>query len=314
MKRAILAAALGLSAAFAGPSPAWACLSCGCAGSSSSSDMGAVGGAASIFSMGSKWLVQRGLSFRNVTGSFNERGSWNPTPVGGALQTVQGTLGVMYFPTMETSFGVQLPVLLNTLDKATWGPAGSIMPTDVGATQGIAMGDVAVNGTYKLYEADVWAVAAWGGANAPTGRYAGDAASLAGSGAWSGSGGLVGVSQLGDWELIGQLGYQRALGSPSSEAALYYMDNAFTGQMRVSKLLTDQWRAGLAVNALRGDWRTSDTAISFPTARYRISPNLQYAWKTSEGISFALGFDPASLGTNTMTDLSVYAVLYQFLN
>jgi hypothetical protein len=276
--------------------------------------MGAVGGAASIFSMGSKWLIQRGLSVRNITGSFNERGSWNPTPVGGTLNTVQGTLGVMYFPTMNTSFGVQLPVLLNTLDKATWGPAGSVMPTDEGATQGIAMGDVAMSGTYKLYEADVFALAAWGGANAPTGRYSGDSASLAGSGAWSGSGGLVGVSQLGDWELIGQMGYQRALSTPSSEAALYYMDNAVSGQVRVSKLLTDQWRAGVALNALKGDWRTSDTAIAFPTAKLRVTPTLQYAWKTNEGVSLSLGYDPASLGTNSMTDLSGYAVFYQFMN
>lgn len=314
MKHAFWAAALGLAATLAGPQPAEACLSCGCSGSSASSDLGAAGGAASLFSMGSKWLVQRGLSVRNITGSFNERGTWNPTPVGGTLQTVQGTLGINYFPTLNTSIGLQLPVLMNTLDKAVWGPAGSVMPTDVGAQQGIAFGDIAMQGTYKVYEGDDWALAAWGGANAPTGRYAGDAASLAGSGAWTGSAGLLGVTQFADWEVIGQFGHQRAIGTPASAAALFYLDNAWVGQMRVSKALTDDWRAGLSVSGMHGDWRYSGNALGLITSKFRITPNLQYAWSQTEGVSVALGYDPATLGTNTMTDMSVYAVFYQFMN
>lgn len=314
MKKAILAAAMGLAAAWAGALPAEACLTCGGGSSSASSDLGAAGGAAGLFSVGSKWMVQRGLSVRNITGSFNERGNWNPTPTGGTLQTVQGTLGLSYFPTMGASIGLQLPVLHNTLDKATWGPAGSVMPTDVGAQQGIAFGDVALQGTYKFFEAEAWALAAWGGANAPTGRSAGDAASLAGAGSWTGSGGLLGVGQFADWELIAQVGHQRALGPAPTEAALFYMDNAWLGQFRVSKGLTDAWRVGLAVSGLKGDWRYSGNNLDLATTKLRITPNVQYAFCATDGVSLALGYDPATLGANTMTDWSVYAVFYQFMN
>ena len=105
--------ALALAAVLTAATPALACLSCGCGGSGSSADLGAVGGAASIFSMGHRWLVQEGVGLRSITGTFNERGDWNPAPVGGSLNTVQSTLGVSYFPTLGTSVGLQVPVLAN---------------------------------------------------------------------------------------------------------------------------------------------------------------------------------------------------------
>lgn len=309
----LTAAALAL-AAVAGPAPpAWACLSCGCGGSGTSSDLGAVGGAAAIFSMGHRWLVQEGVSFRSISGSFNERGTWNPVPVDGSLSSFQSTLGLSYFPTLNTSFGIQLPVVANALDKATWGPLGSINPTDLQRATGATVGDVAIQGTAKLYEAPWWAVAGWLGGSAPTGTSTGDPQTLSGAGVYNASGGLVLLAQPGDWELSANLGYQRPLTQPTFTASTFYIGEAFMYQAQVNRRLNDTFRAGLGLNGYTGQGRFGATDLPFNMAKIKVVPSLQVALTQTEGVRLAAGLDPTVAGANAMTDMTVYAVFYQYV-
>jgi hypothetical protein len=307
---AAAALAAGITSMLA--SPASACLSCGCGGSGSSADLGAIGGAASLFSLGSRWLVQEGVSFRSISGSFNERGEWTPVPVDGSLRSVQTTLGLSYFPTMGTSLGIQLPVVANALDKATWGPLGSLNPTDLPRATGAGVGDIAIQGSAKLYEADVWAIAGWAGATAPTGNATGDPQALSGAGVWSGSGGLLALAQPGDWELSANVGYQRPFSRPELSASTFYVGDAWLYQAQVNRRLNDWLRLGLGLNGYAGQGRFGASDQPQPMAKIKLVPSSQLALTPTEGVRVALGWDPASYGTNAMTDLTVYAVFYQY--
>lgn len=305
--------ATAMTVYLASASPAAACLSCGCGGSGASADLGAIGGAAALFSMGHRWLVQEGVSLRSITGSFNERGDWSPTPVGGSLHTVQATLGLSYFPSVGTSLGLQVPMLANALDKASWGPLGSVSPTDEGRATGAAVGDIAVQGTAKLYEATSWALAGWASATAPTGNATGEAQLLSGAGVWSGSGGLLALAQPGEWELSANLGYQRPLGRPPLTASTFYVGEAWLYQLQVNRRLDDTWRVGAGLNGYAGVGRFGPSDIGVPMTKLKLMPSAQYAFGPNEGLRVAVGWDPATLGSNAMTDLSVYAVFYQYV-
>lgn len=315
MKPTILATAAGLLAwATLAGAPASACLSCGCGGSGTSADLGAVGGASSIFSLGQRWLIQQGVSSRAITGSFNELGTWNPTPVGGSMMSMQGTLGVTYFPMMGASVGLQLPVIANALDNAAWGPMGSINPTDTGRSVGASFGDVALQGSYKLVEGAQWALAAWGGASMPTGTATGDPAALSGAGVFSGSGGLIGLTQLGPWEFSGNMGYQRPLfGRPPLTASTFYVGEAWLYQLQGNYAVNDALRVGLGLNGFAGQGRFGPSDLAVPMAKIKVVPSVQYAFGDSEGVRLALGYDPLTLGQNSMTDLTLYAIFYQFV-
>lgn len=314
MKPIQFALALGmlLGTSLAGQ-PAEACLSCGCGGSGASADLGAVGGAASIFSMGHHWLVQEGASMRNISGSFNELGTWNPVPVGGSMVSLQNTLGVTYFPTMGASLGIQLPLVANALDGASWGPLGSINPTDTGRSVGAAMGDVSFQGSYKVLEGEQWALAAWGGGSLPTGNATGDPQSLSGAGVVNGQAGLIGLTQLGNWELSANVGYQRPFGRPPLSSSSFYVGEAWLYQLQGNYRVNDTWRLGMGLNGYTGSGRfgTSEQAVSM--AKLKLVPSVQMALNTTQGVRVALGYDPASLGRNSMTDMTVYAIFYQFM-
>ncbi|MNS06234.1 hypothetical protein D3C72_376550 [compost metagenome] len=314
MKPTSLAMAAGLMAwAHLACAPALACLSCGCGGSGTSSDLGAVGGAASIFSMGSRWLIQEGVSTRSITGAFNELGTWNPTPVGGSLTSVQSTLGLTYFPMMGASIGLQVPLVANALDGATWGPMGSINPTDTPRAVGAAIGDLAFQASYKVAEGPSWALAAWGGASAPTGQATGDPALLSGAGVWSGMAGMIGVTQLNGWEFSGNLGYQRPFGQPPLTASTFYVGEAWLYQLQSNVAVTDAVRVGLGLNGFLGQGRFGPTDLAVPMSKIKVVPSVQYQFGAAEGVRLALGYDPASLGKNSMTDLTLYAIFYQFM-
>jgi hypothetical protein len=293
--------------------PAQACLSCGCGGSGASSDLSAVGGISSLFSQGQHWLVQQGVSMRDINGSFNERGEWNPVPVGGSLRSMQSTLGVTYFPSLQSSIGIQLPLIANRLDQAQWGPLGSVAPTDLGTTTGAALGDVIVQGSYELLEIGQFGLGAWGGATVPTGVSAGDAAGLTGGGVYSAQAGLVGLTQLGNFELAGSVGYQRPFNRPSVAVSTFYIGEAFLGQLQSSYRLSDAWRLGLAVNGYLGNGHFNDVSPTVAMGKLKVVPSVQYAWAGDRGLRLAVGYDPRLGGTSAMTDLSTYAVFYQYL-
>lgn len=314
MQHTIRATALGLMAWFAmGALPAYACLGCGGSGSGVSADLGAVGGASSLFSMGQRWLLQQGVSLRSVTGSFNELGTWDPVPVGGSLTTLQASLGVSYFPTIDAALSVQLPFVGNSLDKASWGPWGSITPTDTPRAIGAALGDAAVQGTYKFYETGDLAFAAWLGANLPSGQASGDPASLSGSGVVTGQGGLIALTHVGSVELSGNLGYQRPFGNPSASGATFFTGESWMYQLQANYRLSDEWRLGLGLNGFQGRGQLATSNVAVPTSKLKLIPSAQYAWSTDQGVRLAAGYDPASMGANSMTDLTVYTVFYQYM-
>lgn len=291
--------------------PAAACLSCGCGGSGASADMGAITGTAGIFAQGRKLLLQQGFSFRQVTGSFNELGTWTAMPVGGSLQTFQGTLGVHVFPTPELGVGVQLPVALNALNKATWGPFGSVAPTDLAPSVGGFVGDMALQASYKLGEFDSVAVAAWGGMTIPTGLASGDPAGLTGSGLWSGQLGFTALGQWDDWEAIVNLGGQLPFAS-SGQAAPYAVGPGLLYQLQGNYRLSDAWRLGLAVNGFLGQSVANGGPPPW-AAKLKVIPSVTWQYWRNQGVRAALGIDPLVAGRNSMTDATLFLVFFQYL-
>src|SRR5690554_2304427 len=89
--------------------PAHAC-NCGCALPGSSADMTSVSGTSTLFSSEGSFLYQTSLSARDVTGSFNENGTWVPKPQGSSLNTLQVNLDVTYYPGNDCTFGFQVPL------------------------------------------------------------------------------------------------------------------------------------------------------------------------------------------------------------
>lgn len=311
LARRVIAGALAATWLAAAP-PAWACLSCGCGGSSASTDLGAVGGAASIFSLGHRFLLQQGVSFRAITGSFNELGAWSPVPLGGTMTTLQGTFGLRFFPSPDSSIGLTLPVVGNALDKAAWGPFGSVTPTDLPLTMGGALGDVALQGSYKVWESGPFAVGAWGGMVMPTGQATGDPAGLTGAGLWNAQTGLSGIVQLADWELIANLGAQIPLGG-GGDQTVFALGPAALYQLQVDYLPFDGWRFGLGLNGYLGQASTGAGETQQWSAKTKVLPSVAYQWSFTQGLRLAAGLDPTALGANSMTDATFYLVLFQFL-
>lgn len=294
------------------PAPAWACLSCGCGGTGASADLGVVGGAASLFSMGNRWLIQQGVAVRGVTGSLNELGAWSPTPTGGALGSLVGTLGVTYFPAMGTSLSLQLPMVANVLDKASWGAFGSVAATDQPRQSGLALGDVGLQGAYTLYEGPSWALAAWGGASLPSGNAGGEPVRLSGAGVFSGQAGAMAIAQAGPLELVGNLGYQLPLGTPPSTASSFYLGRAWLYQLQANWAFAERFRAGLGVNGFAGRGVFGASAVPVPMSKLKLVPSLQWDFAPRHGVRLALGSDLPTLGASAMTDVTAYAVFYQF--
>lgn len=302
-----LATWLGFSA------PAFACLSCGCGGSGVSADLGGGGGTASLFSMGNHWLMQEGTNVRSITGSFNERGGWNPAPAGGSITSVSTSLGLNYFPSMDTSLTLQVPMVANRLSNATWGPLGSINPTDTGTTSGGALGDVAVQGTHKLYEAGNFALSGWGGLTAPTGNVDGDPSGFTGGGVWSGEAGIVGLVQLGAVELTANLGYEQPFGVPPVTATSFYIGQALLYQAAANYSFNQSLRAGIGLSGYAGMGRFGTGDLAEPLAKLEIMPNVQYAWSRDQGARVAVGLDPTVLGVDALTGVTATVVFYQYM-
>jgi hypothetical protein len=311
-----MAALCGWAVTLPAALPAAACLSCGCGGSGASAEMGAITSTAGIFAQGRKILLQQGISLRSVTGSFNELGMWTGTPVGGSLQTLQGSLGVNVFPTPELGIGIQIPAAANALNKASWGPYGSIMPTDVGPAIGGALGDLSLQASYKLVEFDLGAtsglaLATWGGLTLPTGLASGDPATLTGSGLWAGQLGLTALGQWDDWEGIVNVGGQLPLGS-IGQAVPFAVGPGLLYQVQGNYRLNETWRFGMSLIGFAGQAAATSGPSPWAT-KLKLIPSVTWQWSANHGVRTALGLDPTVAGRNSMTDATLFLVFFQYL-
>lgn len=309
---------------------AQACLSCGCGGSGASADLGAIGGASSLFSGGNRWLIQSGGAFRQTTGAFNERGTWNPTPVDSLLQSYQAVLGVNYFFSPAWTLGLQLPLQLNQLTGASWGSFGSLNATDAPLQTGGGLSDIQLQAAYKFWEADRFGLAAWSSLALPTGRIdPALPAETTGSGVAALSGGILALYKppahfqleappsFWDWltsrngEAFVNLGYSHALNSPPSQASPFFQGQSLMLQVQGNLALFPQWVAGLGLNGQLGLW-SGGSGASQLASRWRLVPSLQYEINPGQGLRAAMGADLPVLGSNSLTDVSAHLVYYQF--
>jgi hypothetical protein len=303
-----LATVTVITLAFLGQQPALACLSCGCGTSGASTDLGALGGASAIFAKDKKFLFQFGNSVRNINGSFNETGVWNTRPVDSQLLTFQNAIGLMYFPTQEISFGVTVPVVSNYLNRATWGSFGSIAPTDsTKASFGLALGDIGAQVTYKFLEIDDLAFAGWLQSEFPTGQINGNPENVSGSGLFKLMGGVFGIKKIGNFEILGNLGYQQPLSKVESNT----IGSALLYQLQSNYQLTNDLKMGLGVNGFWGSW--SMVGHTMPSTKVKFMVTGQYDLSIYNGIGVGLGYDPHFFGQNSTTDLSFNLVFYQFI-
>lgn len=333
--RPLAAATIAFSALILTPS-ARACLSCGCGGSGSSADLGAIGGASSLFTSGQHWLIQTGATYRQVTGAFNERGTWNPTPTDSLMQSYQGVLGVNYFPDQQWTVGLQVPFQANGLAGASWGSFGSIAPNDLPLQYGGGIGDLQLQGAYKFGETLTTGWAAWSSLSLPIGRIdTARPANTTGSGVAALAGGLLGVYKpsasfqssvprdFWDWwntrnaEYLFNLGYSQALNTPPSQASPFFQGQSLMAQLQANLSLFPQWTLGLGLNGQIGLWSAGSGSDESPSSlqwssRWRVVPSVQYELSMTQGVRLATGVDLPLLGSNSLTDVSAHLVYYQF--
>jgi hypothetical protein len=315
---------LGVAVGILQALPAYACAACGCGLPGSSSDVSSVGGNASMFGGEGRWLMQAGMSFRDITGSFNERGDWVAKPQGSSLTTVMGNLGLTYYPQDGYSIGVQAPFAVNRLVGAQWGQQGAINPAlddqdnILGPRSAGGWGDLTVQGSAILHRGSEWtpAVATYAGVSLPTGTSAGDAAAFTGSGVVSGQVGLSLLKGFGPLELTTSATYQRPITTPQGEAAsAFYIGQALIGQVQADVEVFAGWKVGLGANGFLGMTGVVDSA---PTAaklsKLKLVPSIEWRVAPEEGVRAAYGGDPtAGPWSNAMTDQTLFLVYYRYL-
>lgn len=314
--------------------PAQACLSCGCGGSGSSADLGAIGSASSLFSSGKRWLMQSGLTYRQVTGAFNERGTLNPPPEDSLIQSYQAVFGVNYFPDEHWTLGLQLPFQVNGLAGASWGSFGSIAPNDLPLNYGGGLGDIQIQGAYKFHETLDTGWAAWSSLSLPTGAITPESpAQTTGSGVAALAGGLLGVykptphfqmagpQDFNQWwfsrnsEYLFNIGYSQALNAPPEQASPFFQGQGLMAQLQANVSLFPQWTVGLGLNGQLGLWSGGANSENQPaqwSSRWRVVPSVQYELSMTQGVRLAAGMDLPLLGSNSLTDASAHLVYYQF--
>ncbi|MEB3222360.1 MAG: hypothetical protein VKS61_09815 [Candidatus Sericytochromatia bacterium] len=289
------------------------CLSCSSGGSGTSADLGAAGGAASFFSMGTRWLVQQGVSLRAATGSFDEFGAVTAPPEGGSLLTAQGLLAVHHFPAPGLSLGLQAPVVGHRVEGATWGMFGSLAAAEGPARLGGGVGDLVLQASQALGEWGPLGVAAWGSTSVPLGTAVGEAERLTGLGYWTGALGLVAVVQWDDWEASLNAGHQRPLSQPPPENP-FALGPTGLYQLHLSRRLSDAWRLGVGANGYVGGWVAPSGATALPSAKPKLVVSAQWAASPFAGVRLALGGDPEGLGArNAMRDVTVYVIGYRYV-
>ncbi len=303
--------------------PAHAC-NCGCALPGSSADMTSVSGASTLFSSEGSFLYQTSLSARDVTGSFNENGSWTPKPQGSSLNTLQANLGVTYYPGNDWTFGIQVPLAANMLNGAQWTAQGAVVPIDTMEGQsefqtGGGLGDISLQTAYVAYRGEeIWpAIAFWGGLLMPTGNAAGEAAAtFTGSGVFSAQIGISALKMLGPVELSAGIGYQRPFSEPAAGVSTaFYVGQSILGQAQANWEVVPSWRLGLGASSFYGEMAARDAS---PTAsklgKLKLTPSVEWRFLEGQGVRLAYGADPSpGPWVNAMTDQNLIVSYFRFM-
>jgi hypothetical protein len=300
--------------------PAWA-NDCCVTMSSSSSELTTLAGASHAFAAPGRFLVQTGFNWRDVTGSFNERGAWTPKPRGSSLSTLQGLFGLTYFPSDAWSVGIQLPMAANRLHHAQWGALGALGPLDdaygTGPLSGGGLGDLALQGSAVVYRGDgPWpSLALWAGLVLPSGRSSGSPADFTGSGLVSGQLGLTLLKALGPWELTAGLGYQRPMSRPAAgSSTAFTIGQVATGQAQVSVELFSGWRVGMGASGYAGTLASADPAqADSQLGKLKLMPSVEWRFAPTQGVRAAYGADPGTgPQLNAMSDQTLFLVYYRY--
>lgn len=303
--------------------PAHAC-NCGCALPGSGADMTSVSGASTLFSSEGNFLIQTTLSARDVTGSFNENGSWTPKPKGSSLNTVQANLGLTYYPGNDWTFGMQVPLAYNMLNGAQWAAQGAVVPIDTNEGQpeyqtGGGFGDISIQTSYVAYRGEdlLPSIAFWGGLLMPTGNASGEmAATFTGSGVFSGQIGVSALKTLGPVELSAGVGYQRPFSQPAEDVSTaFFVGQSVLGQFQANWEVLPALRLGLGGSAYYGEMAERDTS---PTAsklgKLKLTPSVEWRFRESQGIRLAYGADPSpGPWVNSMTDRNLIVSYFRFM-
>lgn len=300
--------------------PAWAS-DCCVAMSSSTSEFTTLSGTALQFATPGKFLLQTGLNLRDVTGSYNERSAWTPKPHGSSLTSLQGSLGLTYFPTDGWSLGLHVPMAANRLNHAQWGALGSVIPLDPsngsGSLSGGGIGDMLLQASSVAYWGDdLWpSVAVWGGVLIPSGNTAGSPENFTGSGVWSAQLGLSLLKAIGPLEVTGSLGYQRPMTRPAAgTSTAFFIGQVATGQVQAAVEVLPGWRLGLGASSYYGSISSSDPATGDSLlGKIKLMPSLEWRFVPEQGVRLAYGADPAvGPQLNAMTDQTVFMVYYRY--
>ncbi len=302
-------------------SPALAC-NCSCALPGSGAEISSVSGSSTLFAAQGQFLYQTIVSFRDVTGSFNERSVWTPKPQDSSLNTLQANLGLTYYPGNDWSLGMLVPVAMNSLNGAQWAAQGAVLPIDDAESgsrsqAGGGVGDISLQASYVAFRStDLWpSLAVWGGMILPAGNTSGEAASITGSGVVSAQLGLSALKSLGPVELSGSVGVQQPLTTPGAGAATaFYVGQSLLGQLQANWEVHPDWRLGLGASTFWGKASASDVS---PTAaqlgKLKLSPSVEWRFTHGQGLRLAYGGDPGGPWVNAMTDQNVILAYYRFL-
>lgn len=288
----------------------FACLGCSCGSSSSSSDLGTIGAISGIFSKNKSFLLQFGISYRDITGSFNEISKWNTKPEDSNISSLSNNISLMYFPDKNISIGIQVPIIINFFSNASYGSYGSIIPTDSNFKSSSSLGDINFQFTYKVYEENNLGFIPWIRLEIPTGQSVGDIENISGSGLFKPSLGIIGIKSFGKFEIIFNIGYQYPLGSPVNSNISFYPGEAIMSQINTNYEIIRNIKIGLGLSTFYGKLLYNNNSLS--VFKSKILSTLQYEFSMYNGIGLSIGYEPYYYGKNITTENNINLVFYQF--
>jgi hypothetical protein len=299
--------------------PALGCTTCGCGLPGSGADIGSIAGAGAMFGGMESWLLQTGVSIRDITGSFNEAGAWVDKPVGSTLRSLQVQTALTWYPRQGLAFSMTLPGALNRLEGARWAALGKVAPLEVSDeetgeaiprdSQGGGLADIALQSSWTVRDGEgLWpAVAIWGGLTLPTGRAAGAAADMTG---------LAMLWSDVNWSQSLNLAWQQPLAPlAAGPIPVFYLGRALLGTWQGEvEVIPDGW-LGLGITAFRAESDVPGLADSAKLqAKVKCTPSLEWRLAEGEGIRLAVGLDPdLGLSRNAMTDRTIGTIYYRRL-
>ncbi|MFN8672679.1 MAG: hypothetical protein U0457_11455 [Candidatus Sericytochromatia bacterium] len=288
---------------------AFSCLSCGCTGSSSISDMDSISNNVGTFSRGNDFLFQFGTSFRDINGSFNERGTWFEKPSNSRIQSLSNNLKLTYFPNYTWTFSVQTSIVSNFLEKASWGDFGSISPTDENLLLGTALGDFSIQTTYKLGELGNFSFNPWLNLTFPTGNAEGKSEYISGNGTYSTSLGFLVLSKFDKFEFINNISYQIPIYKKNTNLT-YSLNNSFFIQSAMNYDIFYNLKASFGIYFTSGFWGNDNKN---PVFNLKVSPSIQYNLDNEKGFKLSFIYAPSFFGKNSLTDTSINLGYFNFI-